>query len=337
VAAVRFNHLRRREFITLLGGAAATSVLWTLPLSAEQRTRRIGVLVGAGADPQGQSWIAGFRRKLQEFGWEDGRNLQLDLRWGGADIDYIRASAAELVSTKPDVILVYSVRVLDAMRQATRQIPVVFIATSDPVGLGYVESLAHPAGNLTGFMLYEVSVAGKLVELLKEMNPRLARVGLLFNPDNISAEGYWRSIETVAASKGVVPVQLPVRDATSIQQAVDGFASASNGGLVLPTDVTTIVHRDLIIALAARHRLPAAYSFRADVASGGLMSYGPDTADLFRRAATYVDRILKGEKPAQLPIQAPTKFELAVNLKTAKALGLDMPTSILLRADEVIE
>ena len=186
-------------------------------------------------------------------------------------------------------------------------------------------------------MLYEVSVAGKLVELLKEMNPGLARVGLLFNPDNVSAGGYWHSIQTVAASKGVVPVQLPVHDAASVQQAVDGFASVLNGGLVLPTDVTTIVHRDLITALAARHRLPAAYSFRADVASGGLMSYGPDTADLFQRAASYISRILKGEKPADLPVQAPTKFELVINLKTAKALGLTVPPSLLARADEVIE
>jgi putative ABC transport system substrate-binding protein len=334
---MQFDQLRRREFIALLGGTAAASVSWPRPLIAEQRARRLGILLGAGSDPQGQSWIAGFRRKMQELGWEDGRNLQIDLRWGGADIDYIRAAAEEIVSTKPDVILVYAVRVLNAMRQATRQIPVVFIATSDPVGLGFVESLARPGGNLTGFMLYEVSVAGKLVELLKEMNPRLARVGLLFNPDNNSAEGYWRSISAVAASKSLIPVQLPVRDASSIQQAVDGFAGTPGGGLVLPTDVTTIVHRDLIIALAARHQLPAVYSFRADVARGGLMSYGPDTADLFRRAASYVDRILKGEKAADLPIQAPTKFELLVNLKSAKSMGIELPTSILLRADEVIE
>ena len=328
--------MKRREFITLLGGAAAT---WPMVARAQQpeRMRRIGILVGTGNDPEGQSWIAGFRQKLHDLGWEDGRNLQMDLRWGGADIDYIRASAAEFASAQSDVIVVYSVRVLNAVRSATRQIPVVFIATSDPVGLGYVESLARPGGNLTGFMLYEVSVAGKLVDLLKEINPRLARVGLLFNPDNVSAGGYWRSIETVAASEGVVPVQLPVHDAASIQQAVDGFASALNGGLVLPTDVTTIVHRDLIIALAARHRLPAAYSFRADVAAGGLMSYGPNTADLFRRAATYVDRILKGEKPGVLPVQAPTKFEMVINLKTAKTLGLEVPISLQARADEMIE
>ena len=320
----------RREFIAVLGGAAA----WPLSVRAQQQ-RRIGILVGAGNDSQSQSWIAGVRQKLQLLGWAG--NLQIDVRWGGADIDYIRASAAELVNSKPDVMLVYSVRVLNAMREATRQIPVVFIATSDPVGLGFVESLAHPGGNLTGFMLYEVSVAGKLVELLKECTPQLARVGLLFNPENISAAGYQRSIEGVAKSLGIVPVSLPVRNAADIDAAIEAFAREPNGGLVLPTDVTTVVHRDLIIALAARYRLPAVYSFRADVASGGLLCYGPDTADLFERAASYIDRILRGEKPAELPVQAPVKFELVINLKTAKALGLDVPPTLLARADEVIE
>jgi ABC-type uncharacterized transport system substrate-binding protein len=323
--------MRRREFITLLGGAAAA---WPLAARAQQQ-RRLGILVGAGDDSQSQSWITGFRQKLRQLGWAD--SLQIDLRWGGADIDYIRASATELVNLKPDVILIYSIRVLNAIREATRQVPVVFIASSDPVGLGLVESLAHPGGNLTGFMLYEVSVAGKLVELLKEMMPQLARAALLFNPENISAAGYWRSIESVAKSLGAVPVSLPVRNAADIEAAIDAFAREPNGGLVLPTDVTTIVHRDLVIALAARHRLPAAYSFRADVARGGLMCYGPDTADLFDRAASYVHRILKGEKPSDLPVQAPVKFELVINAKTAKALGLEIPATLLARADEVIE
>ena len=326
--------MKRREAITLLGGAA---VGWPLATRAQQRVRRVGVLVGVGNDSQGQSWIAGFRQRLKELGWADGRDVQIDVRWGGADIDYIRATAADLVSAKPDVILVYSIRVLHAMRQATRQIPVVFIATSDPVGLGLVESLAHPGGNLTGFMVYEVSVAGKLVELLKEMAPQLARMALLFSPENISAAGYQRSIEAVAKSLGAIPVWLPVRNAADIENAVDTLVREPSSGLVLPTDVTTIVHRDLIVALAARHRLPAIYSFRADVTSGGLMCYGPDTADLFRRASSYVDRILKGEKPADLPVQAPIKFELAINLKTAKALGLEVPRTLLARADEVIE
>jgi ABC-type uncharacterized transport system substrate-binding protein len=325
--------MRRRDVITLLGGAAAA---WPVAVHA-QRPRRVGVLTGAADDPQGRSWIAGFRQKLHDLGWADGRDLQFDVRWGGADIDHIRASAADLVNSKPDAILVYSIRVLRAMQQATRQVPIVFIATSDPVGLGIVESLAHPGGNVTGFMLYEVTVAGKLVELLKEIAPQLGRAALLFNPENISAAGYQQSIAAVAKAIGVVPVWLPVRGAVDIGDAIAAFAREPNGGLLLPTDVTTIVHRDLIIGLAARHRLPSIYSFRADVASGGLMCYGPDTADLFRRAASYVDRILKGEKPADLPVQAPVKFELAINLKTAKAAGLEVPPTLLARADEVIE
>ena len=326
--------MRRREIVTALAGAAAA---WSIKAHAQQRTRRIGVLVGAGNDLQGQAWLMGFRRKLQELGWADARDVQIDVRWGGADINYIRSVAADLVSSKPDVILVYAVRALNALREATRQIPVVFIATSDPVGLGLIESLGHPGGNLTGFMLYEVSLAGKLVELLKEMAPHLGRVALVFNPDNLSAAGYWRSIEAVAKSHGVTPISLPVRDVASILDAVDAFVREPNGGLVLPTDVTTIVNRDLIVALAARHRLPAVDSFRSDVMSGGLMSYGPDTADLFVRSASYVDRILKGEKPSEMPVQAPTKFELTVNLKTAKALGLTVPPSLLARTDEVID
>jgi putative ABC transport system substrate-binding protein len=325
--------MKRRAFITLIGGAA----IWPLAARAQQRARRIGVLIGTGNDLQGQFWLAGFRQKLQELGWLDARDLQIDVRWGSGDIEYIHSSAADLASSKPDVILVYAVRALNAIRQATRQIPVVFIATSDPVGLGLVESLSHPGGNLTGFMLYEVSLAGKLVELLKELVPNLVRVALVFNPDNTSAAGYWRSIETVAKSHNVTPVSLPVRDIASILDAVDVFAREPNGGLVLPTDVTTIVNRDLIVALAARHRLPAIYSFRSDVASGGLISYGPNTADLFVRSASYIDRILKGEKPAELPVQAPTKYELVINLKTAKALGLTVPDRLLAIADEVIE
>jgi ABC-type uncharacterized transport system substrate-binding protein len=326
--------MKRREFITLLSGAAAA---WPLDAHPQQRARRIGVLVGTGSDSQSQSWLAAFRRRLQELGWSDARDLQIDVRWGGADIDYIHSSAADLVSSKSDVMLVYGVRALNAIRQATRQIPVVFIATSDPVGLGLVESLAHPGGNLTGFMLYEVSLAGKLVALLKDLVPDLVRVALVFNPDNTSAAGYWRSIETVAKSRNVIPISLPVRDVANILDALDAFAREPNGGLVLPTDLTTIVNRDLIVALAARHRLPALYSFRSDVASGGLMSYGPDTANLFVSSASYIDRILKGEKAADLPVQAPTKFELAINLKTAKALGLNVPDKLLAIADEVIE
>jgi putative ABC transport system substrate-binding protein len=325
--------MQRRTFITLLGGAAA----WPLATRAQQGIRRIGILMGTGDDLQGQSWITAFRRKLQELGWMDGRDIKIEVIWGGGDIEHIRARAADLVSSKPDVILVYSVRVLNEVRRRTTEIPVVFIATNDPVGLSIVKSLAHPGGNLTGFTLYEVSIAGKLVELLKEMAPHLARVAMLFNPNNSSAQLYWPLIQKIAKSLDIIPVAFPVRDAASIQDAIGAFVHEPNGGIVLPNDVTTTTYRDLIVELAARYRLPVVYSFRSVVVGGGLISYGPDTSNLFLNAATYVDRILKGEKPANLPVQAPTKFTLAVNVKTAKAMGLTVPPSILLRADEVIE
>jgi putative ABC transport system substrate-binding protein len=332
---MHFDRLKRREFITLLGGAA---IAWPRAAHARaERMRRIGVLVGTGDDAQGRSWMAAFQQQLKQLGWVDGQNVQIDLVWGGADIDHIRTSAAKTVRSNPDVIFVYSVRVLNAVRDLTRELPVVFIATNDPVGLGIVQSLARPGGNLTGFTLYEVSVAGKLVELLKEMMPPLARVALLYNPTNSSAPLYWRLIESIADSNGISPISFPVHDPASIEHAIATFASEPNGGVVLPADVTTTMHRDLIVALAAKHRVPVVYSFRSVVEGGGLISYGPDTSDLFRRAASYLDRILKGEKPSNLPVQAPTKFTLAVNLKTAKTLGLSVPTSILLRADEVIE
>jgi putative ABC transport system substrate-binding protein len=325
--------MQRRTFITLLGGAAA----WPLATRAQQGIRRIGVLMGTGDDLQGQSWITAFQQKLQELGWMDGRDIKIEVIWGGGDIEHIRAKAADLVSSKPNVILVYSVRVLNEVRRRTTEIPVVFIATNDPVGLGIIKSLAHPGGNLTGFTLYEVSIAGKLVQLLKEMVPHLARVAMLFNPNNSSAELYWPLIQKIAKSLDIIPVAFPVRDAASIQDAIGAFVHEPNGGIVLPNDVTTTTYRDLIVELAARYRLPVVYSFRSVVAGGGLISYGPDTSNLFLNAATYVDRILKGEKPANLPVQAPTKFTLAVNVRTAEAMGLTVPPSILLRADEVIE
>jgi ABC-type uncharacterized transport system substrate-binding protein len=329
--------IRRREFVATLGAAATA---WPLTARAQQseRIRRIAVLMGAGDNPQGQSWIAGFQQRLAELGWLDGRNVQVDVHWGGADMDYIRRTAAELARSKPDVIVPYATRVLNAVREETRDIPVVFLATSDPVGLGFVQSLAHPGGNLTGFMLYEVSVAGKLVQLLKDIAPHVSRVALLASPDNLTATtGFWKSIQEVSKAVGLDPTYFPVRSAADIEAAIADFARESNGGIVLPTDVTTITHRDVIIALAARHQLPTIYSFRADVRRGGLMCYGPDTGDLFRRAASYIDRILKGERPADLPVQAPTKFELAINMKTANALGLNVPTQMQLTADEVIE
>jgi putative tryptophan/tyrosine transport system substrate-binding protein len=332
---MQFGQMKRREVITLLGGAA----MWPLAVRAQQRERirHIAVLMGEGDDPQGQSWIAGFRQGLAELGWLDGRNVQVDVHWGGADIDYIRRTAAELARSNPDVILPHTSRVLNAVREATRDIPVVFVATSDPVGLGFVQSLAHPGGNLTGFMLYEVSVAGKIVQLLKEIAPHISRVALLASPDNLSVTGYWKSIQEVSKAVGLDPTYFPVRSVADIEAAILDFARAANGGIVLPPDATMITHRDVIIALAARHQLPTIYSFRADVRRGGLMCYGPDEGDLFRRAASYIDRILKGERPADLPVQAPTKFELAINMKTANALGLNVPTHMQLIADEVIE
>jgi putative ABC transport system substrate-binding protein len=325
--------MRRRQLIALLGCAVA----WPLPVRAQQRLRRVGVLVGTSDDAQGRSWMAAFQQKLEGLGWVDGRDIEIDLVWGGADINHIRASAAKMVGSKPDAIFVYSVRVLNLVRQATREIPVVFIATNDPVGLGIVQSLSHPGGNLTGFMLYEVSVAGKLVELLKELVPSLARVAMLFNPDNSSAMPYWRLIQTIAHANGIEPLSFAVSDAPSIEKAIGSFTREPNGGVVLPPGVTTTAYRDWIVAVAARHRVPVVYSFRSVVAGGGLISYGPDTADLFLRAAFYVDQILKGSKPSELPVQAPTKFILAVNRKTAQSLGLKVPITILLRADEVIE
>jgi len=328
--------MRRREFITLLGGAA--SCPFTARAQQPERIRHIAVLMGAGDDPQGQSWIAGFQQRLGELGWRDGRNVQVDVHWGGADMDNIRRIAAELARSKPDVIVPYATRVLNAIRGATRDIPVVFLATSDPVALGFVQSLARPGGNLTGFTLYEVSTAGKLVQLLKEIAPHVSRVALLASPDNTTAmTGFWKSIQEVSKSLGVNPSYFPVRSAAEIEGALTDFARRSNGGIVLPTDVTTFTHRDVIIGLAAQHQLPAIYTFRADVQRGGLMCYGPDTGDLFRRAASYVDRVLKGEKPSDLPVQAPTKFELAINMKTANALGLNVPTQMQLIADEVID
>ena len=326
--------MRRRAFILHL---AALAAVWPLPAIAAQRIRRVAALIGIGNDDLGQSWITAFQQKLKDLGWSDGRDLQIEVIWGGGDIERIRASAASVVSAKPDVILVYSVRVLNEVRQRTSEIPVVFIATNDPVGLGIVKSLAHPGGNLTGFTLYEVSIAGKLVELLKEMMPNVAKVAMLFNPNNSSAKLYWPLIQKIAKSAGIAAVSFPVRDAASIEHAVDAFAREPNGGIVLPSDVTTTAYRDLIVELAARYRVPVVHSVRSAVAAGGLIAYGPDTSELFRQAGSYVDRILKGEKPADLPVQAPTKFNLAVNLKTAKTLGLTVPPPVLARADEVIE
>ena len=328
--------MKRREFITLLGGAAAA---WPLAARAQQteRIRRIGVLMPfAENDLDAQASITAFRQALQMLGWTDGR-VRIDYRWGGGEPERISAYASELVGLKPDVILVITALALQPLLQETRSIPIVFTQIADPVGSGFVASLAHPGGNVTGFASAEFSMYGKSLEMLKEVAPEVARVAVLLNLEQAPQAGMWRAIEAAAASFRVQVTAADVRDSAEIERAIDSFASESNGGLIVLPNVPTIVHRGLIIALAARHRLPAVYPIRQFVTDGGLISYGPHTVDQYRQAAGYVDHILRGEKPADLPVQQPTKFELAINLKTAKALGLEVPPALLTRADEVIE
>src|SRR3984893_2093412 len=331
--------MKRREFITLLGGAAA--VAWPLAARAQQpdRVRRIGVLMASAADDsESQARIAAFLQGLQQLGWADGRNMRIDTRWATTDADDIRRHAAELAALAPDVLVAATGTVTAApVLQATRTVPIVFVQVIDPVGAGFVVSLARPGGNATGFTIYEYGMSGKWLELLKEIAPRVARAAVLRDPAIASGIGQFAAAQAVAPSLGVELSPVDVRDAGEIEHAVTAFARSSNDGLIVTASALATRHRDLIIALAARHRLPAVYSYRYMVAAGGLVSYGPDSIDQYRRAAGYVDRILKGEKPADLPVQAPTKYELVINLKTAKALGLDIPTTVLSRADEVIE
>jgi putative ABC transport system substrate-binding protein len=328
--------MRRREFIAIVGGAAA------LPLAARaqqaERMRRIGVLMNAAADdPEGQARIAAFHQGLQEWGWTPGRNAQIDIRWGAVDADSSRRYAAELVALAPDVILAPTSPAMGALQQTTRTVPIVFVGIVDPVGAGFVETLARPGGNATGFALFEYSLSGKWPELLKEIAPGVTRAAVLRDPAVGSGPGQYAVIQAVVQSLGVELRPMDVRDPGEIERAVVAFAQVPNGGLIIVAAPSALLHRDLIIALAARYRLPAIYPTRPFVISGGLISYGPDIVDQFRRAAEYVDRVLKGEKPADLPVQAPTKYELAINLKTAKALGLDLPATVLARADKVIE
>jgi ABC-type uncharacterized transport system substrate-binding protein len=329
--------VKRREFITLLGGAAAA---WPLVVRAQQseRMRRIGVIVNLTADdPEGQVRNAAFLQALQELGWTVGRNVQIDYRWTSADPDRIRKSVAELVALAPDVIQATSSPVTATLLQATRTVPIVFVQVADPVGSGLVESLARPGGNATGFSVFEYGISVKWLELLKEIAPRVTRAAILRDPAIASGIGQMAAIQGVAPGFGVELHPLGVRDAAEIERAVTAFARSSNGGLIVTANPLTLLHRELIISLAVRHQLPTVYPLRFFVADGGLISYGPNSIDPYRRAAVYVDRILKGEKPADLPVQAPTKYELVINLKTAKALGLDVPTTLLARADEVIE
>jgi putative ABC transport system substrate-binding protein len=327
--------MKRREFITLLGAAA-----WPLAARAQQgeRMRRIGVLMPAAADDlDGQARIAAFQQGLQQLGWTDGRNMRIDTRWSAGDADEIRKYAAELAALAPDVILATGSATLAPLLQATRAVPIVFTIVPDPVGAGLVDSLARPGGNATGFTWFEYATSGKWLELLKQIAPGVTRVAVLRDPAIAAGLGQWGAIQAMAPSVGVEVIPINVRDAPEIERAVARFARFSNGGLILTASALAVVHRDLVIRLAARHKLPAVYHRRLFVTSGGLISYGPDLVDQYRQAAGYVDRILKGEKPADLPVQAPTKYELAINLKTAKALGLEIPPMLLARADEVIE
>jgi ABC-type uncharacterized transport system substrate-binding protein len=328
--------MRRRSFIALLGGAAA----WPLTARAQQgeRMRRIGVLIGtAETDPESQARIAAFKQGLQELGWVGGRNLQIDYRFGGADPDRTQAYAAELVGMMPEVILANSPQVLRALHQLTSTIPIVFALVVDPVGEGFVKNLAQPGGNITGFASFEYPLGGKWLEVLKEIAPSVQRLMVMNQPENVTGVGYLRALEGAASTAGVELIAAQVRDAVEIERAIDAIARESNAGLIVLPSPLALVHREIIVALAARHRLPAVYPFRYFVESGGLISYGIDTVEIFRRSASYVDRILNGTKPGEMPIQQPTKFELAINLKTAKALGLDVPWFLQQRADTVIE
>jgi putative ABC transport system substrate-binding protein len=328
--------MRRREFITLLGGAAA----WPCAARAQQpeRMRRVGVLMALAADdPQSQRRMTAFVQGLQELGWTDGRNVRIDTRWSAADADLGRKYAAELVALAPDVILASGGTVVGALLQVSRTVPIVFTLTVDPVGAGFVASLAQPRGNATGFTGYDYGLSGKWLELLKEIAPRVTRAAVLRDATIPQGVGQFAIIQSVAASVGVEVSPIEVRDAGEIERAVAAFARSSNGGLIVTASGLAIVHRDLIISLAARHKLPAIYFQHFFVNAGGLAAYGFDPIDPHRRAAAYVDRILKGEKPADLPVQAPTKYELVINLKTAKTLGLEVPATLLARADEVIE
>jgi putative ABC transport system substrate-binding protein len=330
--------MRRREFIALIGGAAAA---WPLAARAQQpgQMRRISVLMGfAESDHEAQSWIAAFREELGKLGWTEGRNIEINTRWATADVESMQRFAKELVALKPDLILTSSTPATAAMLQQTRTTPVVFVWVANPVGSGFVASLARPGGNPTGFTPIEGSLGGKWVELLKEIAPRVARVTLLFNPAMATfIEDYLNPFKATAASLGVEAILAPVHDMSELESVIATQARESNGGLVVIPDAFTIVHRAEITLLAARYSVPAVYWSRLLTELGGLISYGSDSIDEYRRAASYADRILKGAKPSELPVQAPVKFELVINLKAARALGLDVPVQLRQLADEVIE
>jgi ABC-type uncharacterized transport system substrate-binding protein len=328
--------MRRREFLSVLGAAVA------LPLAARAqesaRIRRIGVLLPSTAgDAEYQARMAAFLQGLGQLGWTIGRNVRIDTRWYAGDANLIRKYVAELIALAPDVILAPGTTTMGPLLQATRTVPIVFTTLLDPVGAGFVDSLARPGGNATGFIAFEYGLSGKWLELLKQIAPSLTRVAILRDPNTAAGIGQFAAIQSVAPSLAVELRPIDVREAGEIERAVTTFARSSNGGLIVTAGSGPVIHRDLIITLAARHKLPAVYGDRHYVTGGGLISYGPDRVDQYRQAAGYIDRIFKGEKPADLPVQAPTKYQIVVNLKTAKALGLTVPQTLLARADEVIE
>ena len=328
--------MRRRDFIGVVVGLVA----WPIAARAQKRgeIRRIGVLMDRAADdPQGQARLLAFRHALQQLGWSDGYNVRIETRWGEDDVESERKYAAELAALAPDVILASGTLSVAALQRVTHTLPIVFAAVTDPVGDGFVDTLSWPGGNTTGFMLFEYSLSGKWLELLKQVAPRVTQAGIVRVPNLPSAAAEFASLQAVARYIGMEITPLNIRDPGQIERAVAAFARSANSGLILPPSASGSVHRNLIITLAARYKLPAVYTYRFAVTEGGLISYGPDAVDQFRRAAGYVDRILKGEKPGDLPVEAPTKYELVINLKTAEALGLDVPTTLLARADELIE
>jgi putative ABC transport system substrate-binding protein len=327
--------MRRREFITLLCGAA----VWPLAARAQQpaQMRRVGVLESAGIETDQQAGVAVFKEVLRQLGWIDGRNVRVEVRWAGADPARLRKDAEELVALQPDIIVVTGAFGLQTLLQTTRSVPIVFNSIADPVGSGFIDNLARPGGNATGFILFDYALTAKWVELLKEIAPTVTRLAVLRDPELAAGVGQFAVIQYVAPSVGMEVSAISMRDARGIEQDIAKFASAPNGGLILTGSALSLIHRDLVVGLAAKHKLPAVYHRRYFVTGGGLMSYGSEVDEQFRGAARYVDRILKGEKPADLPVQAPTKYELVINRKTAQALGLTVPPTLLTRADDVID
>jgi putative ABC transport system substrate-binding protein len=333
---MQFDHLKRREFMALLGGATAA---WSREVRAQraQRVGRVGVLLGAAADdPQFQTWLGGFLQELAVLGWGIGRNVRIDTRWAPTPAELNR-HAAELLAVNPDVILAHGASAVGPLTQVTRKVPIVFPVMVDPIGMGFVETLARPGGNVTGFMSWEYSLGGKWLELLKAIAPTVTKAAVFRDLETPAGTGQFSAVQSAAALLGVEVTAVNMRDAADIERTVEMYGRSTNGGLVVTAGPSAVRHRELIISTAARQKVPAVYYERYFAASGGLLSYGPDYIDEYRRAAGYVDRILKGEKPADLPVQVPTKYELVINMKTARALGLDLSPMLLTRADEVIE